>query len=170
MVYNRDNRRREEQEKHQTPLQGEKLKDLTNAYAIIANGGKKIKPVDKIVGPGNAYVSAAQRYVSGDIGIPSLTAGPSEVLIVADKNSNPEWVASDLIGQAEHDNLAQCILISKVKYIVVKVKIEIFKQLKKFPRQSVAKISLISNGILMHISSDKKIIETVRKTMSQTSS
>ena len=85
-----------------------------------------------------------------------MTAGPSEVTIICDKFSNPEWVASDLIGQAEHDNLAQCILISKDKNIVEKVKIEIFKQLKEIPRQSVAKKSLISNGILMHISSDKK--------------
>jgi histidinol dehydrogenase len=92
-----------------------------------------------------------------------MTAGPSEVTIICDKFSNPEWVASDLIGQAEHDNLAQCILISKDKNIIEKVKIEIFKQLKEIPRQSVAKKSLISNGILMHISSDKKIIDVVNK-------
>ena len=92
-----------------------------------------------------------------------MTAGPSEVTIVCDKFSNPEWVASDLIGQAEHDNLAQCILISKDKQLIEKVKIEIFKQLKEIPRQSVAKKSLMSNGILMHIGSDKRIIEVVNK-------
>jgi histidinol dehydrogenase len=119
--------------------------------------------VDKIVGPGNAYVAAAQRFVSGDVGIPLLTAGPSEILIVADKNSNPEWVASDLIGQAEHDNLAQCILISKDKSLLNKVRIEVFKQLKKIPRTSVAKKSLMNNGILIYINSDKQIIKTVNK-------
>ena len=134
-----------------------------SAISAVTYGTKKIKPVDKIVGPGNAYVSAAQRYVSGDIGIPSLTAGPSEVLIVADKNSNPEWVASDLIGQAEHDNLAQCILISKDRGLLDKVKIEIQKQLKTIPRASVARKSLNNNGILIYIGSDSKIINTTNK-------
>ena len=134
-----------------------------SAVAAVSYGTKKIKKVDKIVGPGNAYVSAAQRYVSGDIGIPSLTAGPSEVLIVADKNSNPEWVASDLIGQAEHDNLAQCILISKDRGLLDKVKIEIQKQLKTIPRASVARKSLNNNGILIYIGSDSKIISTTNK-------
>ena len=134
-----------------------------SAISAATYGTKKIKPVDKIVGPGNAYVSAAQRYVSGDIGIPSLTAGPSEVLIVADKNSNPEWVASDLIGQAEHDNLAQCILISKDRSLLDKVKIEIQKQLKTIPRASVARKSLINNGILIYIGSESKIISTANK-------
>ena len=134
-----------------------------SAISAATYGTKKIKSVDKIVGPGNAYVSAAQRYVSGDIGIPSLTAGPSEILIVADKNSNPEWVASDLIGQAEHDNLAQCILISKDRGLLDKVKIEIQKQLKTIPRASVARKSLNNNGILIYIGSDSKIISTTNK-------
>ena len=104
-----------------------------------------------------------QKKLSGDVGIPSLTAGPSEILIVADKNSNPAWVASDLIAQAEHDNLAQCILISKDKSLLNKVKIEIFKQLREIPRVSFVKKSLINNGILLHINSDAQIIRTVNK-------
>ena len=134
-----------------------------SAIAAVTYGTKKIKQVDKIVGPGNAYVAAAQRFVSADVGIPSLTAGPSEILIVADKNSNPEWVASDLIGQAEHDNFAQCILISKDKSLLNKVSTEVFKQLKKIPRISVAKESLKNNGILIYCSSDKQIIKIVNK-------
>ena len=134
-----------------------------SAIAAVAYGTKKIAKVDKIVGPGNAFVAAAQRFVSSDVGVPALTAGPSEILIVADKNSNPEWVASDLIGQAEHDRLAQCILISKDENLLDKVKIEISKQLKKIPRGSVAKKSLIDNGILIYINSDKKIIDVVNK-------
>ena len=89
-----------------------------SAVAAAAYGTKKIKKVDKIVGPGNAYVAAAKKEVFGDVGIEGMTAGPSEVTIVCDKYSNPEWVASDLIGQAEHDNLAQCILISKDKKFI----------------------------------------------------
>ncbi len=92
-----------------------------------------------------------------------MTAGPSEITIVCDKYSNSEWVASDLIGQAEHDPLAQCILISKDKNLINKVKIEIEKQLKNIPRESIARKSLKSNGILMYVSKDDKIINVVNK-------
>ncbi len=134
-----------------------------SGVAAAAYGTKKIKAVDKIVGPGNAYVAAAKKEVFGEVGIEGMTAGPSEVTIVCDKYSNPVWVASDLIGQAEHDSQAQCILISKDKKLIPKIKSEISKQLKKIPRKSIANKSLINNGILMHISSDKKIIDIVNK-------
>ncbi len=134
-----------------------------SAIAAVSYGTKKIKKVHKIVGPGNAYVAAAKKEVFGVVGIEGMTAGPSEVTIVCDKFSNPEWVASDLIGQAEHDVLAQCILISKDKNLLDRVKIEITKQLKKIPRASVARRSLTNNGILMYISSDAKIISVVNK-------
>ena len=134
-----------------------------SAIAAVSYGTKKIKKVDKIVGPGNAYVAAAKKEVFGDVGIEGMTAGPSEVTIVCDKYSNPEWVASDLIGQAEHDDLAQCILISKDKNLLNKVKTEIFNQLKEIPRESIAKRSLQNNGILMYVNSDKKIINIVNK-------
>ncbi len=134
-----------------------------SAIAAVAYGTRKIKPVNKIVGPGNSYVAAAKKEVFGDIGIESMTAGPSEVLIVADKNSNPEWIASDLIGQAEHDPLTQCILISKDKKILEQTKNAIVRQLKEIPRSSIAKKSLITNGILMFVNSDKKIIEITNK-------
>ena len=113
-----------------------------SAIAAVAYGTKKINKVNKIVGPGNAYVAAAKKEVFGDVGIEGMTAGPSEVTIVCDKFSNPEWVASDLIGQAEHDNLAQCILISKDKSLIDKVQNEISKQLKEIPRSSIARKSL----------------------------
>ena len=134
-----------------------------SAIAAAAYGTKKIKKVNKIVGPGNIYVTAAKKEVLGDVGIEGMTAGPSEVTVVCDKFSNSEWVASDLIGQAEHDPLAQCILISKDKSLVDKVKLEIFKQLKEIPRQSIARKSIMNNGILIYISSDKKIIEVINK-------
>ena len=134
-----------------------------SAIAAVSYGTKKIKKVHKIVGPGNAYVAAAKKEVFGVVGIEGMTAGPSEVTVVCDKFSNPEWVASDLIGQAEHDILAQCILISKDKNLLDKVKIEITKQLKEIPRASVARRSLINNGILMYVSSDTKIISVINK-------
>ncbi len=134
-----------------------------SAIAAVSYGTKKIKKVHKIVGPGNAYVAAAKKEVFGVVGIEGMTAGPSEVTVVCDKFSNAEWVASDLIGQAEHDILAQCILISKDKNLLDKVKIEITKQLKEIPRSSIARRSLINNGILMYISSDAKITSVVNK-------
>ena len=134
-----------------------------SAIAAAAYGTKKIQSVNKIVGPGNAYVAAAKKEVFGDVGIEGMIAGPSEVTIVCDKFSDPVWIASDLIGQAEHDPLAQCILISKDKRLVNKVKHEIFKQLKEIPRQSIARKSIKNNGILIHINSDKKIIDTINR-------
>jgi histidinol dehydrogenase len=134
-----------------------------SAIAAVAYGTKKIQRVNKIVGPGNSYVAAAKKEVFGDVGIEGMTAGPSEVTIVCDKFSNPEWVASDLIAQAEHDDLAQCILISKDKQIIQKVKSEIIRQLNNIPRTSIAKKSLTKNGILIHINSYKKIIDVVNK-------
>ena len=134
-----------------------------SAIAAAAYGTKKIKKVDKIVGPGNSYVVAAKKEVSDDVGIESMIAGPSEVTIVCDKFSNPAWIASDLIGQAEHDKQAQCILISKDKKLIKKVKTEISKQLKEIPRASIARDSLKKNGILIYINSDKKIIDVVNK-------
>ena len=134
-----------------------------SAIAAVSYGTKKIKKVDKIVGPGNSYVAAAKKEVFGDVGIEGMTAGPSEVTIVCDKFSNPSWIASDLIGQAEHDELAQCILISKNNNFLEKVRIEVFEQLRKISRFSIAKKSLMSNGILMYINSEKKIIDVINK-------
>jgi histidinol dehydrogenase len=134
-----------------------------SAIAAAAYGTKKIKKVDKIVGPGNSYVAAAKKEVFGQVGTEACIAGPSEVTIVCDKFSNPEWIASDLIGQAEHDNLAQCILITKDKKLIEKVKFEISIQLEKISRVSTAKKSLTNNGILIHINSDKKIVDVVNK-------
>ena len=134
-----------------------------SAIAAAAYGTKKINRVDKIVGPGNSFVAAAKKEVFGDVGIESMIAGPSEITVVCDKFSNPEWVASDLIGQAEHDNEAQCILISKDKEFLENVKKEISIQLKKIPRISVAKKSLAKNGILILVNSENKIVDIINK-------
>ena len=134
-----------------------------SAIAAVAYGTKKIKKVNKIVGPGNSYVAAAKKEVFGDVGIEGMIAGPSEVTIVCDKLSNPEWIASDLIGQAEHDKLAQCILISKDKLLITKVNEEINNQIKNLPRAKIARSSLLNYGILIYMPSDQKIINTVNK-------
>ena len=133
------------------------------SIAGMTYGTKKIKKVDKIVGPGNSYVAAAKKEVFGEVGIEGMTAGPSEVTVVCDKFSNCDWIASDLIGQAEHDSLAQCILISKDKSFIKKVESSIFNQLKKLPRASIARKSLLSNGIMIYVSSNQKIIDLVNK-------
>ena len=134
-----------------------------SAIAAVAYGTKKIKKVDKIVGPGNSYVAAAKKKVFGDVGTEGMVAGPSEITIVCDKYSNSEWVASDLVGQAEHDSLAQCILISKDKKLLSKVNDQINEQLKDLPRKTIATSSILNNGILIYIPSDQKIINVVNK-------
>ena len=132
----------------------------SQAIAALAYGTQKIKKVNKIVGPGNIFVSTAKKEVFGDVGI-DMIAGPSEITVVADKSSNPDWVAADLLAQAEHDRNSQCILISKEKNFINKVKILIKKQLKDLPRKLIAKKSLALNGILIHVKSDKQITEII---------
>ena len=91
------------------------------AIAAFAHGTQTINKVDKIVGPGNEYVALAKKEVFGEVGI-DMFAGPSEVTIIADKYSNPEWIAADLIAQAEHDEMSQSILITDNQKINLKVK------------------------------------------------
>ena len=132
------------------------------AIAALAYGTKKITRVNKIVGPGNLYVTNAKKEVFGEVGI-DMIAGPSEITVVGDKYSNPDWIASDLIAQAEHDKLSQSILISKDKNLISKVKKSLSTQLKKLPRKLIATKSLKSNGIFINISSDKKLVEVINK-------
>tara|TARA_Y100000741_G_C18233645_1_gene550859 strand:- start:2 stop:1285 length:1284 start_codon:yes stop_codon:yes gene_type:complete len=130
------------------------------AIASLAYGTKKIKKVNKIIGPGNIFVQTAKKEVFGDVGI-DMIAGPSEITVVADKFSNPEWVASDLLAQAEHDLNSQCILISKDKKIIEMVKNSILDQLKVLPRKDIAKKSLQQNSIFIHATTDKEILYTI---------
>ena len=132
------------------------------AIAALAYGTKKIKKVNKIVGPGNLYVATAKKEVFGDVGI-DMIAGPSEITVVGDKFSNPDWIASDLIAQAEHDELSQSILISKDKKLINKVQKSVSNQIIRLPRKLIAKKSLKSNGILIYVSSDQKLIEVINK-------
>jgi histidinol dehydrogenase len=107
------------------------------AVAALAYGTPTIKPVAKIVGPGNAYVAAAKRLVFGQVGI-DMIAGPSEVLILADGSANPDWIAADLLAQAEHDTAAQSILITDDAALADAVERAVMAQLATLPRGAVA--------------------------------
>ncbi len=118
------------------------------AVAALAYGTATIAPVAKIVGPGNAYVAAAKRLVFGRVGI-DMIAGPSEVLIIADRNANPEWIAADLLAQAEHDTAAQAILITDDAALADAVERAVEGQLKTLPRGSVAGASWRDFGAII---------------------
>ena len=116
------------------------------AIAALAYGTKNIKKVNKIVGPGNKYVALAKKEVFGDVGI-DMIAGPSEVTVVADKTSNIEWIASDLIAQAEHDETSQSILVTDNKKIISEVNSSLKKQLKVLPKKKIASKSIKNFGL-----------------------
>jgi histidinol dehydrogenase len=120
------------------------------AVAALAHGTQTIKPVAKIVGPGNAYVAAAKRLVFGKVGI-DMIAGPSEVLILADGNSNPDWIAADLLAQAEHDASAQSILITDDSALADAVEKSVESQLKTLPRAPVASASWRDYGAIIKV-------------------
>ena len=131
-----------------------------HTIAALAYGTKKFKKVDKIVGPGNAFVACAKKEVFGDVGI-DMVAGPSEVSIVADKFADPDLVAADLIAQAEHDVNAQSILITNYRNLIPLVNLSIKKQLLKLPKKNIASKSLKNFGLIIFANSKKKIIEAI---------
>ena len=116
------------------------------AIAAFTYGTQTINKVDKIVGPGNEYVALAKKEVFGEVGI-DMFAGPSEVTIIADKYSNPDWIAADLIAQAEHDEMSQSILITDNKKIIIEVKKALGAQIKFLPKKKVARKSLKKYGV-----------------------
>jgi histidinol dehydrogenase len=121
------------------------------AVAALAYGTESVPRVDKIVGPGNAYVAAAKRLVFGDVGI-DMVAGPTEVVIVADASANPAWVAADLLAQAEHDALAVPILIAVGREIAERVAVELERQLRELPRRAIAAQALAGQGAAIVVS------------------
>ncbi len=118
------------------------------AIAFLAYGTQSITPVDKIVGPGNAYVAEAKRQVFGDVGIDTI-AGPSEILVIADSTANADWVAADLLSQAEHDISSQSILISMDKSLADSVECAVASQLNSLSTRERAKRSWIENGAII---------------------
>lgn len=120
------------------------------AIAALAYGTKTIKPVDKITGPGNAFVAAAKRQVFGKVGI-DMIAGPSEILVIADKTSRPDWIALDLLSQAEHDENAQSILITDSDDVIKAVTEKIEINLQNLSRNEIAGKSWKNNGAIIKV-------------------
>ena len=115
------------------------------AVAALAYGTESVPKVDKIVGPGNAFVAEAKRQVFGQVAI-DMIAGPSEILVVADKDANPDYVAADLLSQAEHDKLASAVLVTDSMELALAVQASIEKQLEVLARQEIARASIDNNG------------------------
>ncbi len=132
------------------------------AIAAFAFGTQTVNKVDKIVGPGNEYVALAKKEVSGQTGI-DMFAGPSEVTVVADKYSNPEWIAADLIAQSEHDEMSQSIVVTDSKDIIREVKIFLEIQLKFLPKKKIASSSLGKFGLAILVKNSKEASEVVNK-------
>lgn len=120
------------------------------AIAALAYGTESIPQVDKIVGPGNAYVAAAKRRVFGVVGI-DMVAGPSEILVICDGATDPDWVAMDLFAQAEHDEMAQAILLSPDANFLDGVASSIDRQLRDMPRRRIIEVSLSTRGALIQV-------------------
>jgi histidinol dehydrogenase len=118
------------------------------AVAALAYGTESVPRVDKIVGPGNVYVQAAKRLVFGEVDIDS-EAGPTEVAVVADRTATPAWVASDLLSQAEHEEMASALLFTHVKALVPRVQEQLEKQLKKHEREKIARKALTLRGAVI---------------------
>lgn len=121
------------------------------AIAALAHGTATVAPVDKIVGPGNAYVAAAKRRVFGRVGI-DMIAGPSEILVVADRHNDPAWIAADLLSQAEHDEAAQPILIADNADFAASVERQVERHLQSLPRAATARASWRDNGAVILVS------------------
>ena len=118
------------------------------AVAALAFGTATIASVDKIVGPGNAYVAAAKRRVFGRVGI-DMIAGPSEILVVADRRNDPQWIAADLMSQAEHDNAAQAILVTDDAAFAAEVEAAVVRHLVRLPRAQIARASWHAHGAIL---------------------
>ena len=130
------------------------------AIAAMAYGTKTIQKVDKIVGPGNAFVASAKKQVFGEVGI-DMIAGPSEVTIVADKTSKPDWIAADLIAQAEHDETSQSIVLTDDIKIIKKINYFLTQQLKTLPKKRIATKSLKNFGLSILVTNKKILTEAI---------
>ncbi len=120
------------------------------AIGALAYGTATVPAVDKIVGPGNAFVAAAKRFVFGQVGI-DMVAGPSEILVIADGKTNPDWVAMDLFSQAEHDEIAQSILLCPDAAYIERVATSMEKLLATMPRAEIIRASLSNRGALIQV-------------------
>jgi len=132
------------------------------AVAALAYGTASIRRVDKIVGPGNIYVALAKRSVFGEVGI-DMVAGPSEVVIVADDSADPEWLAADLLAQAEHDPMARALLITDAPALAPAVAEALADQLARLPRQAIAAESIEKNGAVILVDDLDSAVELANR-------
>ena len=132
------------------------------AIAALAYGTESIEAVDKVVGPGNIYVSAAKKMVFGQVGI-DMIAGPSEILVIADGSNDPDWIAADLLSQAEHDTCAQAILITNSKKLAEQVRISINQHLNNLSRAAIAEESWRTFGAIFVVEQLDQAIPLVDK-------
>ena len=128
------------------------------AIAALAYGTESVPKVDKIVGPGNAYVAEAKRQVYGIVSI-DMIAGPSEILVAADGKSNPAWLAADLLSQAEHDKVASAVLVTDSMELAEKVRDELEKQIPQLDRAEIARVSIDNNGKIIVAEDLKTVID-----------
>ena len=128
------------------------------AIAALAYGTETVPKVDKIVGPGNAFVAEAKKQVFGEVSI-DMIAGPSEILIVADGKSNPAYVAADLLSQAEHDKMASAVLVTDSYELAQKVSEELEKQIPQLERSEIARVSIDDNGKIIVADDIAKVID-----------
>lgn len=132
------------------------------AVAALAYGTESVPPVDKIVGPGNIYVATAKRHVFGKVGI-DMIAGPSEILVVCDGKTDPDWIAMDLFSQAEHDEDAQSILLSPDADFLDRVEASMQRLLPTLEREGIARISLRERGALIQVADMNQAIEVANR-------
>lgn len=128
------------------------------AVAALAYGTESVPRVDKIVGPGNAYVAEAKRQVYGQVAI-DMIAGPSEILIISDEKSDPACLAADLLSQAEHDTMASAVLVTTSEELAVQVQAEVERQLNELPRCEIARASIENNGKILIVDDLKQALE-----------
>lgn len=132
------------------------------AVAALAYGTETVPRVDKIVGPGGVFVATAKRKVFGQVAI-DMIAGPSEILVLADGKSNPEWVAADLLSQAEHDPLSSAVLVTDSRELAEAVRAAVEAQLEALPRREIARKSIEDNGKIIVTNSLEKAVEAVNR-------
>ncbi|MZQ82648.1 histidinol dehydrogenase [Paenibacillus sp. 5J-6] len=132
------------------------------AVAALAYGTESIQPVDKIVGPGNIYVALAKRFVFGVVDI-DMIAGPTDIVVLADEHADPEYVAADLLAQAEHDEMSPAILVTTSQDLAESVRLELWRQLDVLPKKAIAAVSTATRGAILLVNSLDEGVDVVNR-------
>lgn len=132
------------------------------AVAALAYGTESIQPVDKIVGPGNIYVALAKRFVFGVVDI-DMIAGPTDIVVLADEHADPEYVAADLLAQAEHDEMSPSILVTTSQELAESVRLELWRQLDVLPKKAIAAVSTATKGAILLVDSLDEGVDVVNR-------